>query len=217
MKNLFRILIFSGLFGLIILFVYPSKFEKILLDSNCKAPCWRDIKLGDNQENVEALLSNMDDIDQNKTNIYLSNREVNTEIIEFNFNDSYNYWSFNLQNDKVSGTDFNVAGTNFRLFSAIKIFGKPDWVIIRKLRLDNVFYENYLIYDNGICLKFLNGGVFIDSKTQLVHPFSSIDEIFFFNKIDYESDNQICSSLFDDNVKNILNSWRGYKVYPVIQ
>jgi hypothetical protein len=193
-----------------------TNIENKLIDQTCSPPCWRGISMGTNKQKTIETLNQMIDIDQDSIKVEKTDRDYMQYVIYWNFKNNQDLGNIIINNDAVSAFDFSLnRGTPLK--DAIKIYGKPDYVIINKMIFEQVFLEVYLIYEKGVCIEYQPSiWPFTDITTYKIKPGDLIENI-------YYSDPTIKDwpigmyfiGFSNENYLEYRSPWNGYSSYPV--
>lgn len=126
-KFLFIIFLISGVF----LASCDGEMLSILNDKSCQAPCWRGISIRQSETEAIEKLQGMPDIDTNSISINNAVRPYLEKEIDWQFNNFEGYGNLIINNNIISGIRFPLF-QKISLSNLIKIYGKPDSVIIEK-------------------------------------------------------------------------------------
>ncbi len=187
-------------------------------DSACKAPCWREIRIGENKDDVLVKLSHMADVEQNTISISGSNRPFIEDVINWKFDNGSGHGSIALKDNLVTAFSFTLA-RNVLLSELITLYGEPEFITLEKMQLDGTYLAVHIIYiSQGICLDVHSSLLpFVNPKTYKIKPSTKVEVIYYVDPMISNWETQVgCQAGVDkEHFSREVENWTGYGSYEI--
>jgi hypothetical protein len=185
-------------------------------ESNCQAPCWRQIRVGEsNREDTVKLLKAMEDIQLESIQNTTGNG-YKTDGLIWNFDGPQEaHGAIYFHDDKVVYIWLSTPnGTMLKdLFDRL---GSPNQLIVSKSVLDGVMVTIGFMYpERGFCFYSRRSMLKVPDYFSIKSDFK-IDEILFFDpKLSSDAVNASCYQPFSPNDLQHWNGFGKYKIFPL--
>jgi hypothetical protein len=194
-----------------------SGIPQILKSSQCTAPCWREINMGDSKETTITKIENMSDINTKSIEYGTSNREYLEEYVSWSFNNNKDIGTFGFHNSKVSYFSLE-SKSRPSLGEIVKQLGNPDKLILTKSRLDGVYITARFVYNKGISILVEKSLLpFNNPDHQTISPNLEVSVIYFYDQQLIGINKYILITVLDIySPESAVYDWKGFGDYKFL-